>query len=293
MKKQITIVTPSYYSKDFELEMPVTISRELKDSFNEFAKRNSDNYSFKKVETKKMNRNRIVFVVGDTFSSIKSLVIKRIAFANYRPNSNIQTFIYTLDTGCKAVRVSEYKDITDIENGFHDKYLYTQIDLESAEYRRLSSMYYNSEMVRSRFSGMMKDFENVLLCMRAEIAESGFDFYSAGNPVTIEKMSNYTAHEDTEYMYRGQTTSHTELRTKVQYQELALDTIRNWTQLQYYKMYGIEPDIRDDFELLEDINVDWCHSRPLYDTADISDLCVKVSHIDKDTCTSAIFTTTL
>jgi hypothetical protein len=240
-----------------------------------------------------MNRNRIVFIVGDTFASIKSSVIKRLAFANYRPNGNIQTYVYTLDTGSKPVRVSDYQDVTNIENNLHDKWLYTQIDLESAEYRRLASTYYNSEIVRARFSGMMKDFNNVLLCMQAEIHESGFDFYSPGNPVTIEKMSNYTAMEDNEFMYRGQTSSHTELRTKVQYQELALDTIRNWVQLQYYKMYNIEPDVRDNFELLEDVNVDWCHSRPLYDTASISDLRVKVSHIDKDTCTSAIFTTTL
>ena len=256
MKKQITIVTVN------------NISRELKDSFNSFAKRNSDDYSFRIVDIAEMNRNRIVFVVGNTFSSIKSLVIKRIAFANYRPNSNIQTFVYTLDTGCKAVRVSEYKDITDIENGLHDKYLYTQIDLELAQYRQLASAYYSSELVRERFSGMMKDFENVLLCMRAEIAESGFDFYSAGNPVTIEKMSNYTAHEDTEYMYRGQTTSHTELRTKVVYQELALDTIRNWVQLQYYKMYDFEPDYNPlDDELFTDINPAWCSDGDIFNSS--------------------------
>lgn len=246
MKKQITVVNPT------------SITRELKDSFNAFAKRNSGDYAFRVADITEMNRNRIVFVVGNTFNSIKSLVIKRIAFANYRPNSNIQTFIYTLDTGCKPVRVSEYKDITDIENGLHDKYLYTQIDLELAEYRRIASAYYNSEIVRTRFSGMMKDFDNVLLCMQAEIRESGFDFYSSGNPVTVEKMSNYTAKEDNEFMYRGQTSSHTELRTKVQYQELALDTIRNWVQLQYYKMYDFEPDYSPvDDELFADVNPAW------------------------------------
>ena len=247
MKKQITIVTTNN-----------KFSTALKDSLNSFARRNADEYTFRVADIAEMNRNRIVFIVGDTFASIKSSVIKRLAFANYRPNGNIQTYVYTLDTGSKPVRVSDYQDVTDIENNLHDKWLYTQIDLELAEYRRLASTYYNSEIVRTRFSGMMKDFNNVLLCMQAEIRESGFDFYNPGNPVTVEKMSNYTAKEDNEFMYRGQTSSHTELRTKVQYQELALDTIRNWVQLQYYKMYDFEPDYTPvDDELFADVNPAW------------------------------------
>lgn len=279
--KNITIVTNNN-----------RFSTEMKASLNDFARRNSD-YSFRVADIAEMNRNRIVFIVADKFGYIKSSVIKRLAFASYRPNANLQTYVYTLDLGCKPILVRDYQGVTDIENTLRDERIAHHIDVELAEYRQLASMYYNSDVVRARFSGMMKDFDNVLLCMRAEISESGFDFYSAGNPVTVEKMSNFTAREDSEFLYSGQTTSHSELRTKVQYQELALDTIRNWVQLQYYKQYEIEPDVRDDFDLIEDINVDWCHSRPLFDTIDVSDLCTKVTRVDKDRCTSAIFTTTL
>lgn len=245
-KTQITIVTTGN-----------KFSTAMKASINDFAKRNP-NYLFRVGDISEMNRNRIVFIVSDNFRAIKSQVIKRIAFSSYRPKGNLQAYVYTLDTGCKPIPVRDYQDVTQIENDLHDEYLSKQIDAELSEYRRIASVYYNSEVVRERFSGMMKDFENVLLCMQAELSECGFDFYSSGNPVTIEKMSNYTATEDNEFMFRGETTSHTELRTKVQYQTLALDTIRNWVQLQYYKMYDFEPDYKDDeSELIADVNPDW------------------------------------
>ena len=245
-KTQITIVTTNN-----------KFSTAIKDSINGFAKRNPK-YHFVVGDIEKMNRNRNVFIVSDNFNFIKSQVIKRIAFSNYRPNGNLHTYVYTLDTGCKPIPVKDYQAVTAIENDLHDEYIRNKIDLELAEYRRIASVYYNSEVVRTRFSGMMKDFDNVLLCMQAELSECGFDFYSSGNPVTIEKMSNYTATEDNEFMFRGETTSHTELRTKVQYQTLALDTLRNWVQLQYYKMYDFEPDYKDDeSELIADVNPDW------------------------------------
>ena len=245
-KIQITIVTTNN-----------RFSTAMKDSINGFAKRNPQ-YHFVVGDIAEMNRNRIVFIVSDNFKFIKSQVIKRIAFASYRPKGNLQTFVYTLDTGCKPIPVSDYQAVTAIENELHDEYVRKQIDLELAEYRRIASVYYNSEVVRTRFSGMMKDFDNVLLCMQAELSECGFDFYTAGNPVTVEKMSNYTALEDNEFMHRGETTSHPELRTKVQYQMLALDTIRNWVQLQYYIMYNLEPDyVVDETEIIEDVNPNW------------------------------------
>lgn len=245
-KIQITIVTSNN-----------KFSTAMKDSINGFASRNPQ-YRFVVGDIAEMNRNRIVFIVSDKFSYIKSQVIKRIAFSNYRPKGNLQTFVYTLDTGCKPILVSDYQAVTDIEHDLHDEYVRNQIDLELAEYRRIASVYYNSDVVRARFSGMMKEFDNVLLCMQAELSECGFDFYTSGNPVTVEKMSNYTATEDSEFMHRGETTSHTELRTKVQYQVLALDTIRNWVQLQYYKMYDFEPDrIVDESEFIEDVNPNW------------------------------------
>ena len=245
-KTQITIVTTNN-----------KFSKAMKDSINDFAKRNPQ-YHFVVRDIAEMNRSRIVFIVSDKFNYIKSQVIRRIAFCNYRPNGNLQTFIYTFDTGCKPILVSDYQAVTEIEHDLHDDYIREQIDLELAEYRRIASMYYNSDIVRSRFHGMMKDFENVLLCMQAELSECGFDFYTPGNPVTVEKMSNYTASVDNEFMHRGETTSHTELRTKVQYQVLALDTIRSWVQLQYYKMYDFEPDrIVDESEFIEDVNPSW------------------------------------
>ena len=268
-KIQITIVTPNN-----------KFSTAIKDSINDFAKRNPK-YHFVVGDIEKMNRNRNVFIVSDNFKFIKSNVINRIAFSKYRPNGNLQTYVYTLDTGCKPISVRDYQAVTAIENEFHDEYVCNQINLELAEYRHIASLYYNSEVVRTRFKGMMKDFNNVLLCMQAELSECGFDFYSAGNPVLVEKMSNFTATEDSEFLYRDETTSHPEVRTKVQYQTLALDTIRNWVQLQYYKMYDIEPDVRDDFDLIEDINVDWCYSRPLFDTSDLSDI-RSTAKIDKD-----------
>lgn len=230
----------------------------MKEHLNDFARRNADRYGFRVADISEMNRNRVVFIVADKFNYIKSSVIKRLAFASYRPNGNIQTYVYTEDLGFRPRLVRDYSDVTKIEHDLNDERIIQHIDVELAEYRQLASMYYNSDVVRTRFSGMMKDFDNVLLCMRAEISESGFDFYSAGNPVTVEKMSNFTAREDSEFLYSGQTTSHPELRTKVQYQELALDTIRNWVQLQYYKQFEFEPDFKnDDDELFADVNPDW------------------------------------
>lgn len=232
-------------------------SSDMKEHLNDFAKRNADRYLFRVADISEMNRSRVVFIVADKFNYIKSSVIRRLAFVGYRPHANLKTFVYTADLGYKPIEVSDYEDVTNLEYRLKDIRTLHAIDVELAEYRSLTSMYYHTDVVRERFKGMFKDFENVLLCMQAELSESGFDFYTAGNPVTVEKLSTYTAPRETEFLYAGQTVCHKDIRTKVQYQELALDTIRNWVQLQYYKQYEFEPDFKDELELFEDVNPEW------------------------------------
>lgn len=282
---------------------------------NAFALRNVKDFTFVTAPLADMNKVRDVILVANNFAQLRSALVRRIAFAGYRPNAHITTYILTPDACVdgKPVRVRNYAEMNDIEtpirNANRDKFLADQIEAELADLRKQTGFWFNQPCVKAHFGDMVsrdnfrQNFQEVIDIMSIELQESGFDFYTAGTEYQVEKMSNFTCTtDDNDYLNRGETSSHTELRVRSTYALLPLDIVRNWVQLQFYVEAGFTPDHteeeREFNESLADVNVDWCHSHPVSDTISLSDITVHDAQINhsanaNENHGSAIFTSDL
>lgn len=282
---------------------------------NAFALRNVENFKFVTAPLADMNKTREVILVANNFAQLRSALVRRIAFANYRPNARIMTYILTPDACANGipVRVRSYAEMNEIEtpikNANRDKFLADQMEAELAELRRQTGYWFNQPCVKAHFGDMVtidnfrQNFQDVIDIMSIELQESGFDFYTAGTEYQVEKMSNFTCTtDDNDYLNRGETSSHTELRVRSTYALLPLDIVRNWVQLQFYIEAGFTPDHteeeREFNESLADVNVDWCHSHAVSDTINLSDITVHGAQVNHDAearmnHSSAIFTSDL
>ena len=267
------------------------LNNETKALGNAFVARNRKAYQFTVAPLTEMNHSRTVILVANYFAQLRSALVRRIAFASYRPKAKIQTYILTPDA-CPddmPILIKNYDDMNAVElpirNANKDRYLSEQIEAELAELRRQTGYWFNQACVKEHFGNMVsranfrQNFQNVVDIMAIEIQESGFDFYTAGTEYMVEKMSNFTCTtDDNDYLTRGETSSHTELRTRSTYALLPLDIIRNWVQMQYYIQAGFTPDHteeeREFMDNIADINVDWCCSHPVSDTINLDDITV-------------------
>lgn len=268
------------------------LNDEVKAIGKAFVIRNKDSFHFTEAPLTEMNHYRTVILCANYFNQLRSALVRRIAFASYRPKAKIQTYILTSDTCVddKPILVKNYADMnaieTPIRNANKDRYISEQIEAELTELRRQTGYWFNQACVKEHFGSMVsrenfrQNFQNVVDIMSIEIQESGFDFYTAGTEYMVEKMSNFTCTtDDNDYLTRGETSSHTELRTRTTYALLPLDIIRNWVQMQYYIQAGFTPDHteeeREFMDNLADVNVDWCCSHAVSDTISLADITVR------------------
>lgn len=241
-----------------------------KEFANNFISRNSDNYNIKAINATEVNRHQTVVFGNDipvatlikrlmfeqnTVSTVDYSHIPPVAHKGHKANKTsyirMDGKVVRLTWDIVKVLQSNQRDARYIED-------YTQFNHDrKVEIRQWCHQLYEfqPELESITQRDLLIDVCNGI------VAELGFKFDN-NNSDYIDKLSNYTATEDNEFMFRGDTTSHVERRMKQTYASAdLLDAVRNACMSLYYASVGIasEADEMHDrhqatFEYFQDID---------------------------------------
>ena len=209
----------------------------------QYAREHADRFNFHIMqENERHNMFQSVMYVEYSIYKVRDVVAKRIAWASHRPNTPIHTYWFDMFDG-HVYRLNTYEDLDNLIKNAKENIVKEEQDLINSYidykvYQNLKFIYGND----ARFINTSEKLDHCLTYMEARLEEADMDTYYAGDMFMVEKMSNYTAQEDNEFMFKGETTSHPELRTKQTYiNNRALKTTTLYMQLAYYEKVGIVP----------------------------------------------------
>lgn len=208
-----------------------------------YAREHADRFNFHIMqENEKHSMFQSVMFVDYSIYKVRDAVAKRIAWASHRPNTPIYTYWFNMFDG-HVYRLHTYEDLNNLLASAKELVVKAEQDLinndiETKIHQNLSFIYGED----AKYIDTTEKLDYCLTCMEARLSEADMDTYYAGDMFMVEKMSNYTAQEDNEFMFKGETTSHPELRTKQTYISCrALRTTTLYMQLAYYEKVGIIP----------------------------------------------------
>ena len=234
------------------------------DNLKAFVARNADTYTFKAIDGRDINRHRDTIVAIDNlndFSKNRECLVKRAGYLMHTDRKGVHGYI--LHNG--EIKPCDFDTITKFDEQVNDRKVKFISDANLADLRRETATWLR-EAYKLGFHKFDVNspvaWQLALDIMNGELQDTGYDFYSAGSVVATEKDHVFTCHDsNNHYLNRGESSVHNEDRLKWEYRTIpALETIRNWVQLQYYKLYDLEPDRQpeDASDFVDDsLNPEW------------------------------------